>query len=103
MPRSGSRSASPSKDIDSKFRHPEDRLPRCWQPFGRVEAVGRAFPVYKLRVRPGLGDIDVALPRRESKSGRGHKGFEVDGDPSMSIEEAARRRDFTSTPSRGTR
>ena len=42
-----------------------------------------------------VGDIDVALPRRESKRGRGHKGFEVHGDPSMSIEEAARRRDFT--------
>ena len=37
----------------------------------------------------------MALPRRESKSGRGHKGFEVVGDPSMSIEDAARRRDFT--------
>jgi tRNA nucleotidyltransferase (CCA-adding enzyme) len=39
--------------------------------------------------------IDVALPRRESKKGRGHKGFEVRGDPEMSIAEAARRRDFT--------
>jgi tRNA nucleotidyltransferase (CCA-adding enzyme) len=39
--------------------------------------------------------IDVALPRRESKAGRGHKGFRVAGDPSMTIEEAARRRDFT--------
>src|SRR6185503_78226 len=41
------------------------------------------------------GEIDVALPRRESKKGRGHKGFEVRGDPSMSIPDAARRRDFT--------
>jgi tRNA nucleotidyltransferase (CCA-adding enzyme) len=48
-----------------------------------------AFPVYK------LGAIDVALPRRESKTGRGHKGFTVTGDPFMSVEEAARRRDFT--------
>src|SRR6266513_6113619 len=40
-------------------------------------------------------DIDVSLPRRDSKTGRGHRGFEVSGDPSMSIEEAARRRDFT--------
>ena len=56
---------------------------------GRVEAVGQAFPVFK------LGAIDVALPRRESKSGRGHKGFVVEGDPSMPVEEAARRRDFT--------
>lgn len=55
----------------------------------RVEPVGQAFPVYK------LGAIDVALPRRESKTGRGHKGFTVEGDPSMSFEEAARRRDFT--------
>ncbi|HYF01468.1 MAG TPA: polynucleotide adenylyltransferase, partial [Planctomycetota bacterium] len=27
--------------------------------------------------------------------GRGHKGFDVQGDPAMSVEEAARRRDFT--------
>jgi tRNA nucleotidyltransferase (CCA-adding enzyme) len=54
-----------------------------------VVPAGQAFPVYK------LGDIDVALPRRESKTGRGHKGFTVEGDPSMPFEEAARRRDFT--------
>jgi tRNA nucleotidyltransferase (CCA-adding enzyme) len=57
--------------------------------FGRVEAVGESFQVFK------LGDIDVSLPRRDSKAGRGHKGFVVVGDPDMSIEEAARRRDFT--------
>ena len=51
--------------------------------------MGQAFPVYK------LGHVDVALPRRESKTGRGHKGFTVEGDPSMSFEDAARRRDFT--------
>jgi tRNA nucleotidyltransferase (CCA-adding enzyme) len=39
--------------------------------------------------------LDVSLPRRESKIGRGHKAFEVTGDPSLSHEEAARRRDFT--------
>ena len=37
----------------------------------------------------------MSLPRRESKAGRGHRGFVVTGDPDMSIEEAARRRDFT--------
>jgi tRNA nucleotidyltransferase (CCA-adding enzyme) len=61
-----------------------------------VEAVGASFPVYKLVVADSdLGAIDVALPRRESKSGRGHKGFEVRGDPWMTLTEAARRRDFT--------
>jgi tRNA nucleotidyltransferase (CCA-adding enzyme) len=40
-------------------------------------------------------DLDVSLPRRERKSGRGHRAFVIEGDPLMSIEEAARRRDFT--------
>jgi tRNA nucleotidyltransferase (CCA-adding enzyme) len=88
----------PSKDIDLEvFGVPEARLAALLRPFGRVEAVGQSFPVYKV-IAPGAGGdaaIDVALPRRESKAGRGHKGFQVVGDPSMSIAEAARRRDFT--------
>jgi len=87
----------PSKDIDIEiFGIAQDRLPRLLAPLGRVEAVGQSFPVYKLMPSGGAaGEIDVALPRRESKRGRGHKGFEVHGDPSMSIRDAARRRDFT--------
>lgn len=80
----------PSKDIDLEvFGVAQDRLPALLAVFGRVEAVGQSFPVYK------VAGLDVALPRRESKSGRGHKGFDVAGDPSMSVEDAARRRDFT--------
>ncbi len=84
-------------DVDIEvFGIEQDRLAPLLAPFGRVEAVGASFPVYKLRVPDkNVDDIDVALPRRESKSGRGHKGFEVRGDPSMSIQDAARRRDFT--------
>ncbi len=55
-----------------------------------LNAVGEAFTVYKIG-----GDLDVALPRRERKVSRGHKGFVVDGDPDMSFEEACSRRDFT--------
>src|SRR6185503_866846 len=40
-------------------------------------------------------EIDVSIPRRESKSGKGHRGFVIEGDPAMSFEDAARRRDFT--------
>src|SRR6185503_18416574 len=58
--------------------------------FGSVNVVGEAFTVYKLG-----SDLDVSLPRRERKSGRGHRAFVIDGDPSMSVEEATRRRDFT--------
>jgi tRNA nucleotidyltransferase (CCA-adding enzyme) len=57
---------------------------------GRVNVVGEAFTVYKLGK-----DLDVSVPRRERKTGRGHRSFFIEGDPSMSIEEAARRRDFT--------
>lgn len=65
------------------------RLRELLDRFGRVDTVGESFTVYK------LGDLDVSIPRRESKTGRGHKGFTVSGDPTMSVEEAARRRDFT--------
>ncbi|MGE0446254.1 MAG: CCA tRNA nucleotidyltransferase [Vicinamibacterales bacterium] len=85
----------PSKDVDVEvFGIPQQALPALLAPFGRVEPVGQSFPVYKLIASDGL-ELDVALPRRESKQGRGHKGFVVEGDPSMSIDEAARRRDFT--------
>ena len=58
--------------------------------FGKVNAVGEAFTVYKLG-----NDLDVAIPRREKKVSRGHKGFVIEGDSQMSFEEAAKRRDFT--------
>lgn len=55
-----------------------------------VNAVGEVFAVYKLG-----RDLDVSLPRRERKSGPGHRGFAVEGDPEMTFEEACSRRDFT--------
>ncbi len=58
--------------------------------FGPVNAVGEAFTVYKIGK-----DIDVSIPRRERKTGRGHKAFLVEGDPNMSFKEACSRRDFT--------
>ena len=86
----------PSKDVDLEvFGIDQERLPGLLGSFGRVEPVGQSFPVYKVIAPDTDGSIDVALPRRESKRGRGHKGFEVHGDPSMTIPEAARRRDFT--------
>jgi tRNA nucleotidyltransferase (CCA-adding enzyme) len=64
---------------------------------GKVDAVGEAFTVYKVRLREGGRSfvVDVSLPRRESKTGRGHRGFVIEGDPWMSFEEATGRRDFT--------
>src|SRR5262252_841359 len=87
----------PSNDYDIEvYAIPPDRLRTLLAAFGSVNAVGEAFTVYKLRFRsqPDLM-VDVSLPRRESRTGRGHRSFAVTGDPSMTTEEAARRRDFT--------
>jgi tRNA nucleotidyltransferase (CCA-adding enzyme) len=106
-----------SKDLDVEIYGLEpDRLREVLERIGRVNAVGEHFSVYKLvfyrRAQDHSGDldgqssivedapqerfeIDVSLPRRESKSGRGHRGFVIKGDPSMTFEDAARRRDFT--------
>lgn len=78
------------KDLDLEvFGVPAADLRDVLERFGRVDAVGDAFTVYK------VGGLDVSLPRRESKTGRGHRGFTVTGDPALSYTEAARRRDFT--------
>jgi len=78
------------KDLDLEvFGVPADRLRAILEVRGRVDTVGESFTVYK------IGGIDVSLPRRESKTGHGHKGFTVEGDPHLSFQDAARRRDFT--------
>jgi len=79
-----------SKDVDIEvYGLPAPTLRALLEKSGRVETVGESFQVYK------VAGLDVSLPRRESKTGRGHRGFDIDGDPHMTIEEAARRRDFT--------
>lgn len=57
--------------------------------FPGCNTVGKSFGVIK------LGDIDIAFPRRETKLGSGHRGFAIEADPSLSLAEAAARRDFT--------
>ena len=53
--------------------------------------VGRDFPVF-LHAQTGE---EHALARTERKSGRGYRGFVVDADPSVTLEEDLGRRDFT--------
>jgi tRNA nucleotidyltransferase (CCA-adding enzyme) len=53
--------------------------------------VGRDFPVF---LHPDTGE-EYALARTERKSARGHRGFVVDADPSVTLEDDLARRDFT--------
>ena len=72
---------------------PEPTLEGILNELGTVDAVGRAFSVFKL-TRRGL-TIDVSLPRTDSNSGPGHRGIAVRGDPWLGVEAASRRRDLT--------
>ena len=56
-----------------------------------LDLVGISFGVIKLHHY----DIDVAMPRRETKLGQGHRAFGMEYDPTLTIEEASARRDFT--------
>ncbi len=79
------------KDFDIEVYGIEPpKLKEILAQFGRVDAVGESFTVYKIGHY-----LDVSLPRREKKVARGHKGFIVEGDPNMTFPEAAKRRDFT--------
>lgn len=100
------------KDADMEVYGLEAEVLReTLQSMGRIDCVGESFRVYKLawweKPSPqssprGRGstqkqrfELDVSLPRRDRKVGVGHRGFEVEGDPFASFEDAARRRDFT--------
>ena len=50
---------------------------------------GKSFGVFT------LNKIEIALPRRERKIGKGHKGFKIDVDPYLSFRKASLRRDVT--------
>jgi tRNA nucleotidyltransferase (CCA-adding enzyme) len=57
---------------------------------------GTAFGIIKLSADKCSGlDIDVSVPRRDNKTGIGHKGFDVVFDPRMSVSEACKRRDMS--------
>ncbi len=53
--------------------------------------VGKAFGVLKLRGLPA----ELSLPRTETKTGTGHKGFSIEVDPHLPFERSCQRRDFT--------
>ncbi|MBI2498467.1 MAG: polynucleotide adenylyltransferase, partial [Opitutae bacterium] len=82
------------KDIDIEvYGLDYDAMGRALAPFGPTDVVGRSFGVLKVRLEGA--EYDFSLPRRESKTGAGHRGFAVAPDPSLTEAEAAARRDFT--------
>lgn len=85
----------PSKDFDIEvFRVSYGDLGSALAPWGRADTVGRSFGVVKLTTPIG-NTYDFTVPRRDSKVAPGHKGFDIEFDPDISLLEASARRDFT--------
>ena len=82
------------KDFDIEvYGLTPEKLTEIARTFGEVIEVGKSFGILKLCV--GDLDIDLGIPRSDSKVADGHKGFDVRVDPSMTSADAVRRRDFT--------
>lgn len=80
-----------SKDIDLEvYGLDSDTIQILVSRYGTVNLVGASFGVIKIGQ-----NIDISLPRKDSKIALGHTGFLINTDPTMSVMEAARRRDFT--------
>ena len=81
-----------SKDYDVEiYGLSPDAVADLLAGFGELIQVGRAFGVFRIK---GI-DADFSLPRRDSKSGTGHRGFDITFDPDLDFAQASRRRDLT--------
>ena len=80
------------KDIDIEIHNiTVETLLDILKEFGEIQKIGASFGVFNIK---GY-DVDIAMPRKEKSSGRGHRDFEIYVDPFIGYEEAAKRRDFT--------
>ena len=81
-----------NKDIDIEVHGvPVETLSRILDDLGERLEMGASFGVMGLRHY----DLDIAMPRSETATGKGHRDFAVTVDPFLGPERAARRRDFT--------
>jgi tRNA nucleotidyltransferase/poly(A) polymerase len=71
-----------------------ERVVSLLEEYGRTDLVGKSFGVIKFT--PGGGEtVDIALPRKEHSTGWGHRDFEVNADPGVSVDDDLVRRDYT--------
>ena len=85
----------PIKDYDIEVYglNTIEELETILSKFGSVNLVGKSFGVLKFVHEKE--EYDFSFPRLESKVGKGHRGFNVETDGSMTFKQAALRRDFT--------
>lgn len=71
------------------------QLAQLLAPHGAIDMLGQSFGVIKFRSVDIPYEVEISLPRTDSKNGVGHKGFDVTVDSNLSVEQASARRDFT--------
>jgi tRNA nucleotidyltransferase (CCA-adding enzyme) len=80
-----------SKDVDIEvYGLTYKRILRILRHHFNVNLVGQSFGTIKVD-----NEIDISIPRSESKSGVGHKGFDISCNPNLDLYSAFSRRDFT--------
>jgi tRNA nucleotidyltransferase/poly(A) polymerase len=86
-----------SKDLDVLITGvPIDDLENILKKYGKVNLVGKSFGVLKFKPENHSDDIDIAIPRKDKATGEGgHRGFVIDSDHTLPIEDDLFRRDFT--------
>jgi len=84
----------PPTDFDVEVYGLElDEIAAILAEIGKTDLVGKSFAVVKLWTQGA--EYDFSVPRTETKSGQGHRGFEIQTDPNLDPKSALKRRDFT--------
>ena len=85
-----------SKDLDLLVVGVElNDLAKVLTRFGKTNLVGKAFGIIKFKPEGSDEDIDISIPRIDSKStGKGHKDFEVKLGKGITLQQDQLRRDF---------
>ena len=85
-----------SKDLDLLVVGVELKdLARTLTRFGKTNLVGKAFGIIKFTPTGSDEEIDISIPRIDSKStGKGHKDFEVKLGKGITLQQDQLRRDF---------
>lgn len=79
-------------DIDIEIHGLDvEKVESILRDFGHINNVGKSFGIFKI----SGSNLDIALPRKEISTGKGHKDFEIVIDPYCGEYISSKRRDFT--------
>lgn len=83
------------KDIDLVARVDEDTIEKVLGNYdkAKLNKTGKQFPVFRFSYHDE--EVEIALPRTETKTGEGNRDWQIVTSPDIGIEQDLERRDFT--------